>query len=31
LVNAERANDRAAAFYAALGFQQGAILHLKLR
>jgi hypothetical protein len=30
LVNAERANDRAAAFYAA-GFQQGAILHLKLR
>jgi len=31
MVNAERANDRAAAFYSALGFQQGEILHLKLR
>lgn len=31
MVNAERANDRAAAFYAALGFAEGEILHLKLK
>ncbi len=31
MVNAERANDRASAFYAATGFTQGDILCLKLR
>ncbi|MDX2162890.1 MAG: GNAT family N-acetyltransferase [bacterium] len=31
MVNAERANDRASAFYAAAGFQEGEILHLKLK
>ncbi|MFN8528043.1 MAG: GNAT family N-acetyltransferase [Anaerolineae bacterium] len=31
MVNAERANDRVSAFYAAAGFSQGSILHLKLK
>jgi ADP-ribose pyrophosphatase YjhB (NUDIX family)/ribosomal protein S18 acetylase RimI-like enzyme len=31
MVNAERANERAAAFYAALGFAEGEFLHLKLK
>lgn len=31
MVNTERANERARAFYAALGFDDAAVMHLKLR
>ncbi len=31
MVNAQRADDRARAFYASLGFSAGDIMHLKLR